>query len=461
MYGFQLWFYNKAPLLYHFKILNKMQRRAAIWILGAFKTSPSEGIEALVGLIPIKFHLQKIARRSLICSFKLPTNHILKNLENNDPPQTKAITSHNIGSLSNCQRSLTKGHIINSNIKSHGIFPSFSPLDPEFSPSHRIVDIFSNRFSFNLVDKKEKNHNKTRNQELDEVTLCCSSKHHTALVITDTSIKNDIATSISHIHLFNRPIIKTVHHTSFVTSMEAELFAIICGINQACTINNVSKIVVVTDFIHTAKRIFNCNAHPYQIHSTAILNELRSFFSAHESNSIEFWECPSKLRWKLHSEVDKDSKSFLISPSYPTKTSWDFCKKSDCDELTKLWKITFQASDGKGNHFLDLLDNDLKAIEPSYSKGGPWLQAFGHSNSLCARAVRAITNHAPIGEYRLRFFPNMDFSCPCNNYPIETRRHILYKCRRFNGYWNPRRDMLSHFVMFLTFNPNAFAFINN
>ena len=336
MYGFQLWFYNKAPLLYHFKILNKIQRRATIWILGAFKTSPSEGIEALTGLVPIKFHLQKIARRSLICSFKLPTNHILKNLENDDPPQTKVISSHNIGFLSNRQRTLTKGHIINSNIKSHGIFPSFSPLDPEFSPSHQIVDIFSNRFTFNLVDKKEKNHNKTHNQELDEVTLCCSSEHHTALVITDASIKDDIATSILHIHSFNRPIIKTVHHASFVTSTEAELFAIRCSINQVCAINNVSKIVVVTDSIHAAKRIFNCDAHPYQVHSTAILNELRSFFSAHESNSIKFWECPSKLRWKLHSEVDKDSKSFSISPSYPTKISWDFCRKSDCDKLTKL-----------------------------------------------------------------------------------------------------------------------------
>ena len=254
---------------------------------------------------------------------------------------------------------------------------------------------------------------------------------------------------------------KLTGYIRFYTSTEAELFAIRYGINQACTINNVSKIVVVTDSIHVAKRIFDCDAHPYQIHSATILNELWSFFSAHKSNSIEFWECPSKLRWKLHSEVDKDSKSFSISPSYPTKISWDFCKKSDCDELTKLWKMTFQASDKKGNHFLDLLDDDLKAIEPSYSKGGPWLQAFGHSNLLCARAVRAITNHAPIGEYRLRFFPNMDFLCPCNNYPIGTRRHILYKCQRFNRYWNLRRDMLSHFIMFLTSNPNAFAFINN
>jgi len=35
-----------------------MQRRVAIWILGAFKTSLHEGIEAIAGLIPIKLHLQ-------------------------------------------------------------------------------------------------------------------------------------------------------------------------------------------------------------------------------------------------------------------------------------------------------------------------------------------------------------------------------------------------------------------
>jgi len=157
LYGFQLWFYNKAPVSYHMKILNKMQRRAAIWILGAFKTSPLEGIEALAGLMPIRFHLQKIAKRSLIRSFKVPENHILKKLLNDDPPKSKSSNSHNIGSLTNHQKSLTKGHLIDSSIKSYGIFPSFSPLNLEFSPGHRIIDIFSNRFSFNLVNKKEKN----------------------------------------------------------------------------------------------------------------------------------------------------------------------------------------------------------------------------------------------------------------------------------------------------------------
>jgi len=210
-----------------------------------------------------------------------------------------------------------------------------------------------------------------------------------------------------------------------------------------------------------ARKIFDSGSHPYQIHSAAILSKLHTFFSSKESNSIEFWEYPSKLKWRFHHDTDKDFKAFSVTPLYPSKISWDFCKKTDCDESIKLWKMTFQASDRKGKHFLNLLDDELNVIEPSYTKGGPWLQSFGHSNLLCTRAARAIINHAPIGEYRLRFFPSMDFSCPYNNYPIKSRRHILYECCRFNRYWNPRRDTLNHFVMFLTANPNAFVFNDN
>ena len=56
-------------------------------------------------------------------------------------------------------------------------------------------------------------------------------------------------------------------------------------------------------------------------------------------------------------------------------------------------------------------------------KGGPWIKSFGFSNSLCARATRAITNHAPIGEYQLCFFPREEFSCPCGYY-IQSKQDI-------------------------------------
>ena len=222
---------------------------------------------------------------------------------------------------------------------------------------------------------------------------------HTALVITDASIKNDIAASISHIHIANCLLTKTVHLVSFVTSMEAELFAIRCGINPAYSIEVVSKIIVVMDSIHAARKIFDSSSHPFQCHSSAILSELRYFFILNPNNSIEFWECPSHLKWRFHHNVDKNSKSFNPLPTYPCKIFWDFCKKTDSDDIINQWKMTFQASDRKGNHFLDLLDDNFNIIEPSYMKGGFWLQAFGYSNSLCARAMRAITNHALIGKY--------------------------------------------------------------
>ena len=111
-------------------------------------------------------------------------------------------------------------------------------------------------------------------------------------------------------------------------------------------------------------------------------------------------------------------------------------------------------------HFLDLVDADNKPIEPLYIKGSSWLKFFGHSNFLYVRATRAITNHAPIGEYRLRFFSREDFSCLCRLYPIKSRHHILHKYKRFNNYWNPRGDLISHFVLFLEFNLGIFAFNN-
>ena len=131
LYGFQLWFYNKASFSYPMKILGKMQRKAAIWILGVFKMSLIEGLEAITGLIPIKSYLYKLTGRSQLCSASLPENYLIKNLM--DDPLNTHLNSHphSINSLTVRQKTSIKGHIIDSNNKLYGVFPSFSPLNPE------------------------------------------------------------------------------------------------------------------------------------------------------------------------------------------------------------------------------------------------------------------------------------------------------------------------------------------
>jgi len=71
--------------------------------------------------------------------------------------------------------------------------------------------------------------------------------------------------------------------------------------------------------------------------------------------------------------------------------------------------MTFQASDYKGNNFLDLVNDNNLLIRPAYLKEEAWLKHLRHFNSLYVQATRAITNHIFIDEYCLRFSPREPF----------------------------------------------------
>ena len=230
------------------------------------------------------------------------------------------------------QRANIKGHLVDSNNRSHRLFPSFSPTHPELSPGFRIIDNFPDRFSFNLCNK-EKN-DKFHIHKLDSVVIELSLLQSIAIIAIDASIKNNIAISISYIHISNQPLVKTIHHAAFVTSSEAELFTIRYGINQALSKKNVSKIIVITDSIHVAKNIFDTLSHPFQIHAVAILEKLCQFFSRNPINSIEFWEYPSCLEWHLHKVVNLEMKASNPIPVYLYKISWCHKLHSACISTT-------------------------------------------------------------------------------------------------------------------------------
>jgi len=120
----------------------------------------------------------------------------------------------------------------------------------------------------------------------------------------------------------------------------------------------------------------------------------------------------------------------------------------------------FPSIRSKRKIFLKLFDDNLKPFKQFTIKGRLWLQYFGQSNSLCTR-TRTIINHAPIRKYRLRFFPMEEFTYLYSVYPIESRYYILHKCKRFNNYWNPRRNSISYFSQFLILNSSTFSFKNS
>jgi len=235
LYGFQLWFYNKALLAYPLKKLRKM-RIATIWILGAFHTSSTTSIKAVVGLIPIHLHLQKLSSRFQLRIHSLLMNHISKQWLN------------------------VKGSIIDANNRLNRVFPSFIPFSSEFLPGNRLIDIHSTCFSFYSINKS-KNGRKEHIWKLNNLTLQVSDASKIVIVISDTSIKNQVATLIAHIHIYNNPVIKTFHHAVNIMSTKAELFAIRYDINQATQLSNINCIVIIMDLLHAAKQIFDWFIH--------------------------------------------------------------------------------------------------------------------------------------------------------------------------------------------------------
>ena len=143
LYGFPLWYYNKAPMNYHLSVLWNMQQRAALWISGAFQTSPTTGIEAISSLIPIHLHLKKLYGRFLLRGSSLPPNHIISSTLSSDGLHEH--NSHNISidNLTPKQRFHLKSTLINVDNSHNELFPSFSVFNKEFIPGNHLIDSFS------------------------------------------------------------------------------------------------------------------------------------------------------------------------------------------------------------------------------------------------------------------------------------------------------------------------------
>ena len=190
------------------------------------------------------------------------------------------------------------------------------------------------------------------------------------MLASKTMLQYPLLISIIHIHIHDHLVIKILYYTINMISIKAKLFTIKCSINQTINTNNILKINVITDSLHSAKKIFDLSLYPYQSHSNFVFKKLCNFFTQNQENTIEFWECPSHSKWHLHNTVDKDTKSFNSILLLPYKQLWNFSKRSKCDNIIKTWKMMFQASDSKRKHFLDLVDSDDNPIEPSYTREG-------------------------------------------------------------------------------------------
>jgi len=131
LYSFQLWYYKGAPLSHPLKKLKKIQCRVVLWIMEVFYTSPSWGVEAIAGLIPIHLYLSKVSGRHHLRIVSLPKQHALNSLLDNQHLKKAKPHCLSMDNLTSKQYQKIKSLIMDTNSWLNEIFPFFNRLHKE------------------------------------------------------------------------------------------------------------------------------------------------------------------------------------------------------------------------------------------------------------------------------------------------------------------------------------------
>jgi len=223
---------------------------------------------------------------------------------------------------------------------------------------------------------------------------------HNIAIIADRGIKkSQVATAVAHIWTDNSIVQYLQVNSINVTSIEAKLMAICLGLIPAMKEENVHDIIIITNSIATAKKIFESKTDPLQNIFIPVTLAIDSFFRKDSRNKIQFWFCPSKAKWPKHKLIDNQVKADNYTPIFPSKELHLFNKKKECDNILHEWQDSFMTNPKRGQCFLDFEDKNQKVIKPTYAKGSLWLSSIGFTNSLCACFTHITTGHTPIREY--------------------------------------------------------------
>ena len=126
-----------------------MQRKAALWILGAFRTSLTE---ALAGLIPIYLHLKKLVKRSCLRAAMLSSQHAL--LSFLSARNSKGAYSHpqSLALLTDAQSAWLRSPLLDTEASLLNLTERFDSLYPEICPGYRLLNNFPDHVSFYPYD---------------------------------------------------------------------------------------------------------------------------------------------------------------------------------------------------------------------------------------------------------------------------------------------------------------------
>ncbi|CAA7270641.1 unnamed protein product [Cyclocybe aegerita] len=291
-----LGFYFDRGLTFHEHVRYYATKRS-------FRTSPTGGLEALAGLIPVHLMLKKLATCAVYRIATLSDTHPLRSMMGEGLLKRAAPHARSAALMTPAMRGKVKSTVMEVDERVHTLSESFEPFAPEARPGDRLLDRYADRLHFD-----ERDPGQDRRPYLDELITKARADPLTVLAATDGSVPQSNqyqAASAAIIYKGHRELERTRYVSGRVTAPDAELNAISCAVRLAVKQANCQHIMVFTDSMGSAHRAVDPGVHSGQAFSLSVCRALQEWFEADDLRRITFVYVPSAMRWGIHGEAHK------------------------------------------------------------------------------------------------------------------------------------------------------------
>ncbi|KAF8641417.1 hypothetical protein AX14_009895 [Amanita brunnescens Koide BX004] len=251
------------------------------------------------------------------------------------------------------------------------------------------------------------------------------------------------------------------------SSFDAEICAIEHALEHAITHTHHAKVALVIDNKAAANALFNFGVQSSQMAIVRINNLLSPWLSEDPLRHQTTRFAPSHQGIDGNERADRLTKAGLeLCPTNPPTILQSHFISQQRAASENQWQERFCDHTYRGSQWLPIR-RKKKRFKLSMTKDARnffHILAKGEPSHL-SRIAHAVTNHAPTGEYRTRFFPDDPTDCPrCNRQALQTRPHILTECPGYvNKFpsmtdWGNNRQNDKALIGFLDRNPSAFTF---
>ena len=201
--------------------------------------------------------------------------------------------------------------------------------------------------------------------------------------------------------------------------------------------------------------------------SIRINSILMDRFSSHPTTSFTFRYCPSHSNIEGNDRADQLTKrGAALAPDVPPRLLLSNFINNNTSRLTTQWQLLTSLPSFKGRQWMPIRHKKKRFLPAIRNKDKTnfFFRLADNDITTLSRMARAITNHAPTGDYRQRFYPGLDKYCPACPDRVLTRNHILFHCPRYVSLhssmtnWCRDRNNCKSWKSFFSRNTSAFTF---